>query len=344
MTPARQPPGRPAWATAVSRRKENRPVSEMKKIPVILDGDPGHDDAIAWVLAKASPMLDIRAVTSVCGNQTIEKTTYNARRICALIGLDLPVARGRALPLAGDAIIAPTVHGESGLDGPALPEPAWPPHEKSAVEVMAQVLRESAEPVTLIPTGPLTNVAALLLAHPELKENIAQISLMGGGIAYGNWTPAAEFNILVDPEAAEIVFTSGLPLIMAGLDVTERALIFPEDFQRIRAVGNPVAQVMSEWLEFFYGFHRSMGYAGAPVHDAVAVAAVVRPEILTMREMYVAVETQGEYCRGATIGDMRPGTEARPNARVILDIDRRAFADLLVEAAGYYNGGEEKYG
>ena len=217
----------------------------MKKIPVILDGDPGHDDAIAWVLAKGSQEMDILGVTSVCGNQTIEKTTYNARRICTLIGLDAPMAMGRLRPLISEPIIAPTVHGESGLDGPALPEPAYPLLEMDAVTLMAKLLEESPEPVTLIPTGPLTNVAALLLAYPELKSKIARISLMGGGVQYGNWTPAAEFNILVDPEAADVVFSSGIPIIMAGLDVTEKAMIFPEDFERIRALGNPVAVIVA---------------------------------------------------------------------------------------------------
>ena len=199
----------------------------MKRIPIILDGDPGHDDAIAWVLAKGSPMLDIRGVTSVCGNQTIEKTTYNAQRICTLIDLHVPTAMGRLRPLISDPIIAPTVHGESGLDGPALPEPDFELEDMDAVTLMAKLIQESDEPITLVPTGPLTNVAALLMAYPELKEKIARISLMGGGVQYGNWTPAAEFNILVDPEAAAVVFESGIPIIMAGLDVTEKAMIFP---------------------------------------------------------------------------------------------------------------------
>jgi pyrimidine-specific ribonucleoside hydrolase len=306
------------------------------KIPVILDGDPGHDDAIAWVLANASPMLDIRGVTSVCGNQTIQKTTYNAGRIMTLIGLDVPLAMGRVKPLVADAIIAPTVHGNSGLDGPALPEPKNQPIETDACAYMAKVLEESEEPVALVPTGPLTNVAALLLLYPHLKPKIRHIYMMGGGIQYGNWTPAAEFNILVDPEAADVVFTSGVPITMAGLDVTEKALVFPEDFERIRAVGNPVAKVVAEWLDFFYGFHRSIGYPGAPVHDAVAVAALVRPEILTMQDMYVAVETTGDYCRGATVGDPLGILKKPANARVILNIDRKAFVDLLVEAAECY--------
>lgn len=307
-----------------------------KKIPVILDGDPGHDDAIAWVLAAASPMLDIKAVTSVCGNQTIEKTTYNAARIMTLAGLNVPLAMGRVKPLVADAIIAPTVHGDSGLDGPALPEPKLKPVEMDACTLMAQILEESSEPVVLIPTGPLTNIATLLLLYPHLKPKIKHIYLMGGGIDFGNWTPAAEFNILVDPEAADVVFTSGVPITMAGLDVTEQALVFPEDFERIRALHNPVATVVAEWLDFFYGFHRSLGYPGAPVHDAVAVAALLRPEMMTMQEMFVAVELTGDYCRGATVGD-KLGVLNRPaNARVIMGIDRKAFVDLLAEAAAHY--------
>ena len=234
---------------------------------------------------------------------------------------------------------APGIHGESGLDGPALPEPAVEPVDLPACELMARVLAESPEPVTLVPTGPLTNVAALLLAHPELKSRIAGISLMGGGVTQGNWTPAAEFNILVDPEAADLVFRSGVPITMAGLDVTEQALVFPEDFARIRALGNPVAGVVADWLEFFYGFHRNIGYAGAPVHDAVAVAALIAPELFRMEEMYVAVETAGEYCRGATIGDRYHLTDHAPNARVILGLDRAGFVQLLVDAAASYGEG-----
>lgn len=296
--------------------------------PVILDGDPGHDDAIAWMLASASPRMDIRAVTSVCGNQTIEKTTYNAMRVMTLYGLTRPIAAGRPAPLLAQPINAPSVHGQSGLDGPRLPEPTMQLSPLSAVELMAKTLRDSAVPVSIVATGPLTNVASLLLAHPELKSKIARISLMGGGLAHGNWTPAAEFNILADPEAADIVFRSGVPLLMSGLDVTEKALIYPADFSRVRAVGNRVARVVADWLEFFYGFHRELGYPGAPVHDAVAVVALLHPELLQSKSMYVEIETKGEYCRGATVG--HPCAEA--NALVQLDIDRDGFAALLVEA------------
>lgn len=272
------------------------------RIPVLLDGDPGHDDAIAWMLAATG--LDIRGVSSAAGNQTIEKTTRNALRICTLLGIRAPVAMGLARPLLSER----------------------------APEQMARLLRESAEPLTIVATAPLTNVAALLLAHPELKANIAGISLMGGGLAHGNWTPAAEFNILADPEAADVVFRSGLPITMAGLDVTEQALLYPEDFARIRAVGNPVAETVAGWLDFFFAFHRTKGYAGAPVHDAVAVCALLRPDLLHFEDWHVTVETQGAFCRGATAGDRRTA----PNARVITGIDREGFAELLTEAVRTY--------
>ena len=314
------------------------PERKPKPRPVLLDGDPGHDDAIAWMLAQASPALEIRGVTSVCGNQTIEKTTYNAGRVMALLGIHAPLARGRSGPLVSPVMAAPSVHGESGLDGPALPEPEGEPVDMPAAGFMAQVLRESTEPVTIVSTGPLTNVAALLLSAPELKGRIREISMMGGGVTHGNWTPAAEFNILVDPEAADLVFRSGIPITMAGLDVTEKALIYPADFQRFQSIGNPVAQVMAQWLEFFYRFHREIGYPGAPLHDPVAVAALIAPELFEMEEMYVEVETGGSYCRGATVGDRYHLTGKAPNAKVILGLDREGFVDLLTESARFYGG------
>ena len=304
----------------------------MNKRPIILDGDPGHDDAIAWLLAKASPELEIKAVTCVCGNQTVEKVSYNARRVCTLLGIDAPIAKGKRTPLIGPEMNAPSVHGESGLDGPPLPEPTMELSELSSVNLMAKVLRESEQKVTIVATGPLTNVAALLLAHPELKENIELISFMGGGIRFGNWTPAAEFNILVDPEAAKIVMESGVPLLMSGLDVTEQALMMPEDFEKVRAIGGPVSSIVADWLEFFYGFHRNIGYSGAPMHDPCAVASLIRPDLFQTQEMCVEVETCGEYCRGTTVGHTRKPA----NVRVNMGINREAFAELLINAVKYY--------
>lgn len=307
-----------------------------KKIPIILDGDPGHDDAIAWVLANADPNLDILAVTTVSGNQTIEKTSYNAQRICTLIGLDVPIGKGGSTPLIREPMNAPSVHGDSGLDGPALPEPAFPLSDLSAVELIAEKVRECKDKVTLVPTGPLTNIAAFLLAHPELKNRIEQISLMGGGIELGNWTPAAEFNILVDPEAADIVFRSGIPIIMSGLDVTEKAFIKPEDVELIRSHHNEVAQIVAQWLEFFYEFHLNLGYEGAPVHDAVAVTALTHPEWMDIRELYVEVETKGRYCVGATVGDIHQVTGKAPNTKVLMGIYRENFINYIARACGSY--------
>lgn len=311
---------------------------ERPTIPIIMDCDPGHDDAIAMVLAHAAPQLRVLGVTTAAGNQTVEKTTYNAQRICTLLGMQVPVAMGRARPLTAEPVHAANIHGQSGLDGPKLPEPAFPAERCSAVELMARLLRESEAPVTIVATGPLTNVASLLLAEPELKEKIAQISIMGGGIAHGNWSPAAEFNILVDPEAADIVFRSGIPILMAGLDVTLKALIYEQDFDRIRAIGNPVAHVVADWLEFFYRFHREIGYAGAPLHDPIAVAALIHPELFDIREMYVEIELEGDYSRGATVGDTEAITGHAPNARVIMGLDREGFVDLLCEAVRTYGG------
>ena len=210
-------------------------------LPVILDCDPGHDDAIALILALASPELKVLAVTTSAGNQTPDKTLNNALRILTLLGRDdIPVAAGANKPLARELIIADNVHGESGLDGPKLPDPGFAPVAMTALELMAKCLRESPEPVTLVPTGPLTNIALLLAAHRELKSKIARIVLMGGAAGAGNWTPAAEFNIYVDPEAADMVFKSGLPITMCGLDVTHEAQVMDEDIERVRAITNPV--------------------------------------------------------------------------------------------------------
>ena len=311
-------------------------MPEIKKIPIILDGDPGHDDAIAWVYANGCGLFDILAVTSVGGNQTIEKTTYNSLRVCTLIGLNAPVARGCYHPLNTEQMNAPTVHGDSGLDGPALPEPAFAAEDISGIELWARVIRDYPEKVTIVSTGPLTNTAAFLLAHPELKDRIERISLMGGGLLFGNWTPAAEFNILVDPEAAKIVFESGVPILMAGIDVTEKALIKPADFERIRALNNPVSDIVWQWLEFFYRFHRTLGYEGAPMHDPCAVMVLTHPEIFTIRDFYVQIETCGDYCKGATIADWNGVLGIPPNASCLMELDRETFVDYLVEAIKNY--------
>lgn len=302
-------------------------------LPVILDCDPGHDDAIALILALASPELKVLAVTTSAGNQTPDKTLNNALRILTLLGRDdIPVAAGAPKPLARELIIADNVHGESGLDGPKLPDPAFAPVAMTALELMAKSLRESPEPVTLVPTGPLTNIALLLAAHPELKSKIARIVLMGGAAGAGNWTPAAEFNIYVDPEAADMVFKSGIPITMCGLDVTHQAQVMDEDIERVRAITNPVAQCVAGLLDFFMIYHRDpkWGFAGAPLHDPCTIAWLLAPALFHGVECRVDIETGGTHTSGMTVVD-RYGLTGKPaNALVLLGLDRAGFIDLLV--------------
>ncbi|MDW2714871.1 pyrimidine-specific ribonucleoside hydrolase RihA [Klebsiella pasteurii] len=307
--------------------------------PVIIDCDPGHDDAIALVLALASPELDVKAVTSSAGNQTPDKTLRNVLRMLTLLKRpDIPVAGGALKPLMRELIIADNVHGESGLDGPALPEPGFAAQSCTAVELMANILRDSAEPVTIVATGPQTNVALLLNSHPELHAKIDRIVIMGGAMVLGNWQPAVEFNIYVDPEAAEIVFQSGIPVVMAGLDVTHKAQIHVEDIERFRRIGNPISTIVAELLDFFLEYHKDekWGFVGAPLHDPCTIAWLLKPEMFTTVERWVGVETQGKYTQGMTVVDFYNLTGKQPNATVMLDVDRQAFVDLLADRLAFY--------
>ncbi|MGU3378556.1 pyrimidine-specific ribonucleoside hydrolase RihA [Klebsiella grimontii] len=308
-------------------------------LPVIIDCNPGHDDAIALVLALASPELDVKAVTSSAGNQTPDKTLRNVLRMLTLLKRpDIPVAGGALKPLMRELIIADNVHGESGLDGPALPEPGFAAQSCTAVELMANILRDSVEPVTIVATGPQTNVALLLNSHPELHAKIERIVIMGGAMVLGNWQPAVEFNIYVDPEAAEIVFQSGLPVVMAGLDVTHKAQIHVEDIERFRRIGNPISTIVAELLDFFLEYHKDekWGFVGAPLHDPCTIAWLLKPEMFTTVERWVGVETQGKYTQGMTVVDFYNLTGKQPNATVMLDVDRQAFVDLLAERLAFY--------
>src|SRR5918998_2785927 len=298
--------------------------------PVILDVDPGHDDAVAIMFACGAPELDVLAVTTVAGNVPLEKTTRNALRILSLIGRpDIPVAAGAASPLHRPLHTAENIHGESGLDGPEIPAPSFESDERGATELIADTLRGAPGPVTLLPTGPLTNVAAFLREHPELKERVARISLMGGSIGLGNTTPAAEFNVYVDPEAARVVFESGLPVTMIGLDVTHKAAIGQEEVRRLLTLGR-VGEVAADLVTFFTGtYEKVFGFRAPPIHDAVAVAAVVEPGILETRPMRVEVECESELTRGETVCDFY-GVWGKPtNAEVGVDLNRAVFFEIL---------------
>jgi inosine-uridine nucleoside N-ribohydrolase len=294
-------------------------------VPVILDCDPGHDDAIALLLALASPEIDLVGVTTVHGNQTLDKTTDNALRVLALVGReDIAVAMGADRPLERDLHVAAHVHGESGLDGPELPQRASEPIEQHAVDFLV----EHVTPETvLVPVGPLTNVA-LALAQGIRP---ARVVLMGGAIAEGNITPAAEFNIWADPEAAHRVFSSDLDVTMIGLDVTHSALLTPTWAERFRGAGR-VGTFVAELVEFFKQYHRrTYGWDGAPIHDAVALTHAFRPGIVQTQHLNVEIETVSELCRGRTVVDRWHRTEREPNAQVGVEIDSNAFFELLLE-------------
>ncbi len=299
---------------------------------VILDCDPGHDDALAIVLACAAEEIELLGITTVAGNQTVDKTTRNALRVLTLIGMEVPVARGAERPLIRELITAPEVHGESGLDGAELPEPAFGPREEHAVEFIVRAIRGSSAPVTLIPTGPLTNVALALRLAPDIARRIERIVLMGGAARESNVTPAAEFNIYVDPEAAHIVFTSGIPITMVGLDVTNRALFTPEEIAQL-ARGGPVRRTFAGLLEFYAAANeRLLGIRGAPLHDPLAVAAVIDPGVLATEPLHVEVELCGVQTRGATVVDVYRVTRRPPNAEVALALDLARFKELMWRA------------
>ncbi len=300
--------------------------------PVIIDCDPGHDDAIALLLAVASPELDILGVTTVAGNTTLDKTTRNALTVLELAGRpDIPVAVGAAVPLARDLVVAEYVHGESGLDGPVLEAPSNVPVAEPAAEFMAAAIRNSPEPVTLIPTGPLTNIGLLLREYPDVRDNIAAITFMGGAAEIGNVTPNAEFNIYVDPEAAEVVVSSGLPVTMIGLEVTHQALFGEHEADALRGRGR-AATFVAELLDFFVANHpRTYSTPGAPVHDVVAVAQVIDPTLVATERCGVRIDTGDGLGRGRTVVDRWHVTDWEPQVDVGFGLDRAAFSRLLFE-------------
>jgi len=300
--------------------------------PVIIDCDPGHDDAIALLLAVASPELDILGVTTVAGNTTLDKTTRNALTVLELAGRpDIPVAVGAAAPLERELVIAEYVHGESGLDGPVLTEPSTEPVDESAVEFMAAAIRRSPDPVTLIPTGPLTNIGLLLRDHPDVTGDIAAITFMGGAAEIGNVTPNAEFNIYVDPEAADIVVSSGLPITMIGLEVTHQALFGEREAEALRGRGR-AATFVAELLDFFVANHpRTYATPGAPVHDVVAVAHVIDPTLVSTERCGLRIDTGDGLGRGRTVVDRWHVTDWEPQVDVGFGLDRDAFSRLLFD-------------
>lgn len=300
---------------------------------MILDCDPGHDDAFAIMLAAANPAIDLLAVTTVAGNQTLDKTTLNACRIMTAAGISgVPVASGRDRPLLAPAgMVAADIHGESGMDGPSFGEPTVPVVSEDAVGFMHDIITSHDGPVTLVATGPFTNVAALLLAHPSVRPE--RIVVMGGSTERGNVTPAAEFNIYADPEAAQIVFGSSVPVTMVGLNVTHQVLATPEVLSRISELGTPLAAICIDLLMFFAStYRRVFGFDSPPLHDPLTIASLIDPTVLGCRPAPVTVELNGTTTRGATVVDLDLVTGAAPNCDVAVTVDAARFWDLMISA------------
>ena len=310
----------------------------MKK-KIILDCDPGHDDAIAMMLAVGNPQyIDIACISTVGGNQVLELTTENALNLLHLMDAEIPVVPGLEGPLIRRLETAESVHGKSGLDGPALQPSPRSPEKRNFIDVYTEILTRNREKTVIVATGPQTNVATFLLARPELKDKIESIVFMGGACFGGNWSPKAEFNIFVDPEAAQIVAGCGIPIVMCGLDVTHKAVITEDEVKHIAGIGNRTGRVFQELIAFYSkssgrDFLREDEGQKIRLHDVTAISYLLRPDIFTTRDLFVTIDTSlSPYSRGATVVDYGCRYEHPPNMKVCFDIDREAFIDDLYTA------------
>jgi pyrimidine-specific ribonucleoside hydrolase len=300
--------------------------------PIILDCDPGHDDALALMLALASPEVDLLGVTTVAGNQTLQLTTANALNVLDFLEHgEVPVVAGASRPLVRELRVANDVHGESGLEGAELPTASVKPRAAHAVDWIAETVLSSVEPVTVVATGPLTNLGLLLARYPEVERHVAEIVMMGGAIGEGNVTPAAEFNVWADPEAAHRVISSKMRVTMVNLDVTHRALITQADLDALATAGR-AGRLVADLYSFYLPYHvRRYGWRGAPAHDAMAMAHVIDGGVLATQHLGVIVDTGAEPARGRTYVDRWGRAGWEPNAHVATEVDSDRFLSLLLE-------------
>ena len=305
------------------------------KVKMIYDGDPGHDDVMAILLAAGSPKIDLLGVTTVAGNAPLEMTTRNALITMDIIGADIPVAAGCSAPLVKPLYTAPFVHGESGLDGAKLFEPKRKPIEKHACDFLIDTLMESEGDISIVAAGPLTNVALALRKEPAIGAKIKQLVIMGGG-RFGNITPAAEFNIWSDAEAARILFESEIPKVMCGIDLTYQAVATPELMKRIQELHSPVRDFVNDFMTFYNDHSKRAGKNGAPVNDACCVAYLIDRNVFTTKHLRVDIETKGEFTYGMTCIDvfrMNSGRELKePNVYVGDKLNFELFWDMMVSA------------
>jgi purine nucleosidase len=304
----------------------------MPAMKIILDCDPGHDDALAIMLALASPELEVLGITVTYGNVGLENTLKNTLKIRQLCGSDVPVYGGVPQPLITNRISAEFVHGRSGLDGPALPEPQHGAEQQRAVDFIIESVLAHPHQVTLCPVGPMTNVALAMRLEPKIVPLIQKIVLMGGSTTLGNWSPAAEFNVLCDPHAAKIVFEAPVPTVMFGLNVTHQALALPKHIAAIRANGNHTSLVAAELLEFFkLAYQKRYGYDGPALHDPCVIAYLLKPELFAIETLHAEVDDSSGASFGRTVVDVYQVTNKAPNTDVAMSVDADGYFALLTE-------------
>lgn len=310
----------------------------MEKIKIILDCDPGHDDAIAILLAANHPAIDLLAITTVAGNQTLDKVTDNALHVCEYLGINIPVYRGMSRPLVREQVVAKNIHGETGLDGPVFEPLKTKIQEQHAVNYIIDALLASDGDITLVPVGPLTNIAMAMRLEPRIIPKIKQIVLMGGAYGTGNFTPSAEFNIFVDPEAADIVFRSGVKLTMMGLDLTNQTVCTPDVIERMESIGNKAGKLFADIMRFTLKTQKlAYGLEGGPVHDVTCVAYLIAPELFVTQDMNVVIDINRGPCYGRTVCDILDCLKQPKNCTVGITLDLPKFWDLVAEAVTRYN-------
>lgn len=301
--------------------------------PMLIDCDPGHDDAMAIMLALAnSDQLKVLGITCVGGNQTLEKVSENALKILTVVNKNIPVAKGMAFPLIKEIAPAPEAHGDTGMDGPIIEEITMDFVKQNGVEFLRDKILSESEKVTIVALGPLTNIALLLKMYPEVKERIECIAMMGGSATSGNSTAAAEFNFWIDPHAAHMVFHSGIPLIQAGTEVSLAASILHTEIEQFKGKGR-VSSFVYDLLEFYSQFSKRLGIDRSPIFDACPVMYLLHPELFVAKDYYVDIELNGELTAGMSVTDKRVWFDMRePNTKVLLDVDREKFVEYLAEA------------
>ncbi|AWV45059.1 ribonucleoside hydrolase [Hafnia alvei] len=309
----------------------------MKKRKIILDCDPGHDDAIAIMLAARHPAIDLLGITIVAGNQTLNKTLVNGLNVCQKLDINVPIHAGMPKPIMREQIVADNIHGESGLDGPKFSPLVRKAESKHAIQYIIDTLMNSDGDITLVPVGPLTNIAVAMRMQPAILPKIREIVLMGGAYGTGNFTPSAEFNIYADPEAARVVFTSGVPLVMMGLDLTNQTTCTADVISRMKKVGGPAGELFSDIMSFTLKTqYENYGLAGGPVHDATCIGYLINPDAFKMQDMYVEIDVNNGPCYGRTVCDELGVTGKQPNTKVGMTIDTKWFWDLVEECVRMY--------